>query len=216
MDFYIGINKSTTYLPRIIDLTGYEVAPIDLYVPTAILHSGTSFEIRVSTDSGVSFSHTVEVKLPETYHWSSKAIAGLAKVLVKYATVTVDDNGHVRVVTNSDEVQLQLPHSLSRIFGLNTTLVTSQGVSGTSLVAYEILHERVLVFCNFIHPYLVHGRYMPCLYAGPPSQFSQQGHYKRTVNGQFYSLNIVFYNVFWEPVSLPDESYSLMLHFRKP
>ena len=50
-----GLNKSITYLPRIIDLTGYEVAPVDLYVPTTVVHSGTHFEIRMSTDSGLCF-----------------------------------------------------------------------------------------------------------------------------------------------------------------
>ena len=196
MDFYIGLNKSITYLPNIVNLTDYEVAATDIYIPTSLLHSGHAFEIRVSEDGGVSFPRTIEYSMPESFYGGTKAMADLSEKLKPYASIGLTEDGHMEFYSKSAETQILFPSSLSRVFGLQNQLITTKKVTSSAILSYDVLYERIIIFCNFVPPYWVNGKYMPCLYLGPPAQSFEKGRFLKTTNGQFYSLGISFFNVF--------------------
>jgi len=216
MDFILGINSCVTYLPKIVELDGYEVGVKEIFLPTSLLHSGGDFEIGVSTDAGLSFSNTVKVKLPESSLWPQKIVSAVADSLSEYASIISHENGKIQIETVSPQTILRLPLGLAKVLGLDVFQITNQPVMGTSIVSNEILSERILVTCNFVTPQQVNGRLMQYIYSGPPSHVGSAGDiYCKTLDAPFYCVRIGFYNVFWEPIHVPDQMFTLLLHFRK-
>ena len=83
MSFFLGFNQSITYLPRTINISEYEAATSDCYLPIHLLYSGTNFEVMVSTNAGLSYDIIIQVHMP-TELMPSQLLLLLAEKLQEY------------------------------------------------------------------------------------------------------------------------------------
>ena len=215
MSFCIGLNQHLTYLPQLLDLTGYEVSAVECYLPNHILSSGHNFEVMVSTDSGMSYAKHVNVQLPANSPWAVKILHKLVDQLADFIEAEISPDGHISIKTVSDDIVVKLPPSLTSIFGLSDHVVTSTVQQGDSVISFDILLQRVVLTCNVVQPFQFHGRYIPCVYMGSPNPTSYYPVYRKTTPGSCYSIALDFYNTFLEKLAIPDRTFSLLLHFKK-
>ena len=215
MSFYLGLNKASTYLPQVIELTGYEAAVIDCFLPVHIIAAGHHFKVYVSIDSGLSFDKCVEVRLPPFSQWANKILDVITTDLTDYLDVKLNEKGHIVIQTVASNLQAKLPYSLAKILGLSDCLVTNAAVEGTAVVTFDLLFQRIIVASNFVPSFQFHGTYLPCIYSGSPLKKEHFPFYIETSPGQYISLRLTFFNIFGDRLDIPDEHFHVLVHFRK-
>lgn len=214
MSFFIGLNQTVTYLPRSVNLSDYEVAATDCYLPVHQLYSGNNFEVLVSDNAGLSYDHRILINVSPAQIWS-QLLSEMTEKLSEYIDMNVTEQGTISIRTLSENIFVKLTRSLARVLGLQGQNITHVGQLGISPVNTELLFQRVIVSSSIANASPCNGRYLPVVYSGHPTPAQIFPNYVKTVAGDHYFIALQFTNIFGEQLNVRDGCFNLLLHFKR-
>lgn len=211
MSFYVTCNSSVTPFLQYIDLSGYELSVVDVFVPTKVLMDALDYSF---TSSRKSDGVTVEGQIkPINLRSVHSVVIALEEALEGIASVNITDRGYL-ILTCQDDVNLTMSNSLAKVLGFTDQTFVGL-VQATRPVVVELLQDWITVQANLVYPYPVHGRYRPVVYQGPPVIHAGYPLYHLTIPTVFNGLYITIHDFEGNKLSLDNGSYSLTFHFQK-
>jgi hypothetical protein len=213
MDFYISLNRRCNALAREVDLTGYEVAAIDVNIPLPCMLHQSNFEIEVYKKEKNSYIKHPEINLELSDVSRRHFVEAIEKSLKEYATIDVSTLGHF-TITNKPDVRLILSRTLTKSLGMGNAVIDSNATS-IEPICPERLITNVTILTNFVESFYCNGSYLPCIYMGPPNHHGE-GHIRhKSLDKAFGCFDIRFLNFAQEEIHLQDGSFTILFHFRK-
>lgn len=209
MSFYASIDKGCNVLTKQVNLKDYRVTVVDCSIPESLLlqHSPCTIEVFHADQ----FVKKVLVQLPDLSNFH--LVESLSKKLRGAATVSVNDSGQIKIVTEN-HAKLIFSKTLTNLLGLESQTVQNSVTASHPLTAL-LLTNRVIILANFVQPFYCNGIHLPCMYQGPPNFHALTPQYHEALDKTFGSLDIRLLNFALEEISMPDGTFSILLHFEK-
>jgi hypothetical protein len=217
-NFTVVVTSRQTFLPKIVDLTNYEVGVSDIHCSEFSLIHGQSYSICVSSPTGASKNFKFRPAGKRLHGWHElDFIKAFEDMLSPYLQIDLDDCGVIEINPLISDHVVELPTGLSTALGLpskHVRLDEGTNITGAGPVIPHLLTSRIMVTGNFVPVTLANQRCTPLVYCGPPVQHGIQVPYQATIDGSFYSLNVGFQTIFGDQIDLMDGQFSMGLHFR--
>lgn len=210
MSFYVTCNSKNTPFFQDLDLSGFEVSVVDIYIPTGILEAAIDYSFTVSKNGDGEERQTLNVVHLRNFH-------GLIQVLHDQldgaAAISITKQGFL-VADCSEGVSVALSYPLAKMLGFSVVNLTGK-VEATRPIIVDFLHGWVSVQANIIYPYPVNGHYRSVIYQGPPVNHAIHPLYHLAIPTVSSGLQITLRDFEDNCLELEDGAYSLTVHFRK-
>lgn len=214
MEFYVSCTRKQEPLQKAYQLENYEVAVFDCYVPTEIMRYSHHNDIKVLV-------HDKQGSLIETKNFVNSvdlysvfnAVRTLDSCLQGYATVGIDENGILQCQCK-ENVKVVFTSSLARIFGLKANIFAGSFV-GSYPVTPRLLQDRIILTSNMALTTTANRLGLRSIYQGPAQHHTAHPEYHRLVDCELNNVKIGFCDIIGMELKIPDDAFSVLLHFRK-
>ena len=214
MDFYLAVNKRTTYLPQTLDMAGTEVAVVDCFLLPELVVQAAKLHVTIVSFEGDQPSaqeKTVDVMPNDgSAFW---LITQLQKKLEGQVRVNIEDSGHI-TITPKPKIGVILSTSLSSLLGFPKGAMTEKTTSSERPIGVELLAQRIIISTNLVQAYQINGSYIPGLYQGSPVSNPSPLIYHDVVPFFVHFVNLKFHNIFGEELNVSDKRFTVVLKFR--
>lgn len=163
-----------------------------------------------SQTSSVKEAVSVIIAPPWTVLETVKAVS---EAIHEYGDINIDSKG-VAQVQCKEGISLLFPSSLTHILGFKSPLFSGNKTASLSIDT-ELFASRMVVTSNFNESVQVGHRFEPLLYYGPLCSHTECSAYRKTADRDVTSIQLRFYNTLLEEINVADNSFSIMIHFRK-
>lgn len=214
MDFFVSCNKRHVDLQTPMLLHDYEVAVLDCYVPQEVMRYSHNNDIKVLVfdDHGAlaeteSFINTIDLDS------AFRTVRSLDTALQGYAEVSIDKNGILQCKCKNN-IKVVFTSGLSRVLGLKANMYSGSFIDSYPITP-RLLLERIIITSKLPLMATADTGGLRSVYHGPIQHHASNAQYHRLADCEISNLKIGFCDILGMELNVPDETFSVLVHFRK-